>query len=79
MLSHCFSFLKELRVTMLQKLKHMSVILKFTHCILVITTQEQENLMNSYILEINVLAIREQKGKIQELNAHYLSKGSQNP
>lgn len=40
----------------------MSVILKFTNCILVIT-QVQENPMNSYILEINVLATREQKEK----------------
>lgn len=48
---------------MLQKLKCMSAVPKFTNCILVITIQVQENLMNNYILKIKVLAIREQKEK----------------
>lgn len=58
-----FFFLENIESHNVTKLKHMSVILKFTNCILVITTQVQENPMHSYILEINVLAISEQKEK----------------
>lgn len=54
--------MKELNVTMLQKLKRMAVIPKICYYVFVIT-QVKENLMNNYVLEINVLAIRDQKEK----------------